>query len=57
MQKPFKPATLLAAVADCLEAAKRLSSSSSTAMMWSQSLTQRRLPAMQQAAEMARKQR
>jgi len=31
MQKPFKPATLLAAVADCLEAAKRLSSSSSTA--------------------------
>ena len=27
LQKPFKPAALLAAVADCLEAAKRLSSS------------------------------
>jgi CheY-like chemotaxis protein len=26
LQKPFKPAALLAAVADCLEAAKRLSS-------------------------------
>ena len=29
LQKPFKPATLLAAVADCLDAAKRSSSSSS----------------------------
>ena len=28
LQKPFKPATLLAAVSDCLEAAKRRSSSS-----------------------------
>jgi CheY-like chemotaxis protein len=31
LQKPFKPAALLAAVADALEAAKRLSSSSSRA--------------------------
>ena len=31
LQKPFKPAALLAAVADCLEAAKRLSSSASHA--------------------------
>ena len=31
LQKPFKPAALLAAVADCLEAAKRLSSSPSHA--------------------------
>ena len=31
LQKPFKPAALLATVADCLEAAKRLSSSSSHA--------------------------
>ena len=31
LQKPFKPAALLAAVADCLEAAKRLASSSSHA--------------------------
>jgi DNA-binding NtrC family response regulator len=30
LQKPFKPATLLAAVAGCLEAAKRLSSSPAT---------------------------
>ena len=29
LQKPFKPAALLAAVTDCLEAAKRLSSSAS----------------------------
>jgi CheY-like chemotaxis protein len=29
LQKPFKPAALLAAVADCLDAAKRSSSSSS----------------------------
>jgi DNA-binding response OmpR family regulator len=28
LQKPFKPAELLAAVAGCLEAAKRLSASS-----------------------------
>jgi CheY-like chemotaxis protein len=31
LQKPFKPAALLAAVTDCLEAAKRLSSSPSHA--------------------------
>jgi CheY-like chemotaxis protein len=31
LQKPFKPAALLAAVANCLEAAKRPSSSSATA--------------------------
>ena len=31
LQKPFKPADLLAAVADCLEAAKRRSSTSSHA--------------------------
>jgi CheY-like chemotaxis protein len=31
LQKPFKPAALLAAVASCLEAAKRPSSSSATA--------------------------
>jgi DNA-binding NtrC family response regulator len=31
LQKPFKPAALLAAVAHCLEAAKRLSSSPSHA--------------------------
>ncbi len=31
LQKPFKPAALLAAVTDCLEAAKRRSSSSSHA--------------------------
>ncbi|CAN7762395.1 response regulator [Bradyrhizobium sp. LjRoot220] len=31
LQKPFKPADLLAAVANCLEAAKRLSSSASHA--------------------------
>jgi CheY-like chemotaxis protein len=31
LQKPFKPAALLAAVAGCLEAAKRPSSSSATA--------------------------
>jgi DNA-binding NtrC family response regulator len=31
LQKPFKPAALLAAVADALEAAKRLASSSSHA--------------------------
>ena len=31
LQKPFKPAALLAAVADCLEAARRRSSSSSHA--------------------------
>ena len=31
LQKPFKPAALLAAVTDCLEAAKRLSSTSSHA--------------------------
>jgi hypothetical protein len=30
LQKPFKPAALLAAVAGCLEAAKRLSSSPAT---------------------------
>ena len=30
LQKPFKPAALLAAVAGCLDAAKRLSSSSAT---------------------------
>jgi hypothetical protein len=30
LQKPFKPAALLAAVAGCLEAAKRLSSSTVT---------------------------
>jgi DNA-binding NtrC family response regulator len=31
LQKPFKPAALLAAVTDCLEAAKRRSSSASHA--------------------------